>query len=109
LARARQGWSDANIPPEAVPTVRLAIPPLTAFASALAVAILQVIVMQRPSRRLGDDVTVVRDRPRRRRLTGNAKSIADRAIAATPVAFDSPKNAPTTTLKQPQQRYCSLV
>jgi hypothetical protein len=32
-----QGWVDANVPPEAVPTVRLAIPLLSAYASALAI------------------------------------------------------------------------
>ena len=32
-----QGWVDANVPPEAVPTVRVAIPLLSAYASALAI------------------------------------------------------------------------
>jgi hypothetical protein len=34
-----QGWVDASVPPEAVPTVRIAIPVLSAYASALAVAL----------------------------------------------------------------------
>ena len=32
-----QGWVDANVPPEAVPTVRLAIPLLSLYASGLAI------------------------------------------------------------------------
>src|SRR5438132_1630922 len=39
LARAlSQGWVDATVPPEAVPTVRMAIPLLSAYASVLAIA-----------------------------------------------------------------------
>src|ERR1700704_1737836 len=37
-----QGWVDADLPPEAVPTVRLAIPLLSAYASALAILVRRV-------------------------------------------------------------------